>query len=570
MRLALYARVSTDAQEARGTVASQLELLRQAAQAAGDEVIAEFVDEGYSGARLDRPALDRLRDAAAAGLIEQVVCLCPDRLARSYAYQVLVLEELGRFDVSVRFLEGPQLSDDPQARLLVQVQGVIAEYERAKIAERYRRGKLHRARSGEVLFWRVPYGYRRSERRLEVFEAEAEVVRWIFRSYTTGGRSIRQICRDLAERGIPSPHGKPLWGHSTVGRLLRNEAYVGTVYYNRNETIEGAEPRRGAKHTKTRSRKRPREEWIAIGVPPIVDQASFEAAQRVSRDNSKWNPRGAEPGAWLLRGLVECGHCGVGTNCHKMRGRNGTSHRYCRNHDPLRAGGHERRCPERNIRADELDAFVFEQVRLALLDPHQLAAGEGAVLAGTLPTDDELLEAQLAGLERRIERTEGERARLVDAYQAAIIDLPELSRRSTALTQRHAELVAEQQALREQRAELARHNRLRQRLAGFAQRVTAALDELDFEDRQRLLRLVLEKVTVSGWRIEIHLKIPLPDDTPDHPRPREPLPAPRPSSDNGLRPVGVDHGGVVDEPVDQGCGDHGVAEDLAQLLEAAV
>jgi len=136
VRLALYARVSTAAQEARGTVASQLELVRQAAQAAGDEVIAEFVDEGYSGARLDRPALDRLRDTAAAGLIEQVVCLCPDRLARSYAYQVLVLEELGRFDVSVRFLEGPQLSDDPQARLLVQVQGVIAEYERTKIAER--------------------------------------------------------------------------------------------------------------------------------------------------------------------------------------------------------------------------------------------------------------------------------------------------------------------------------------------------------------------------------------------------------------------------------------------------
>jgi site-specific DNA recombinase len=393
-----------------------------------------------------------------------------------------------------------------------------------------------------VLFWRVPYGYRRSERRLQVFEPEAEVVRWIFRAYTAGGRSIRQICRDLAERGIPSPHGKPVWGHSSMGRLLRNEASVGTVYYNRNETLEGAEPRRGAKHTKTRSRRRPREEWITISVPAIIDQASFEAAQRVSRDNSKWNPRGAEPGAWLLRGLVECGHCGVGTNCHKMRGRNGSFHRYCycRNHDPLRAGGEQRRCPERNIRADELDAFVFEQLRLALLDPHQLAAGEGAVLAGTVPTDDELLEAQLAGLERRIERTEDERARLVDAYQAAIIDLTELSRRSTKLTQRRAQLVAEQQALREQRAELARHNRLRQRLAGFAQRVTAALDELDFDDRQRLLRLVVEKVAVSGWHVEIHLKIPLPDDSPEHPRPQQPQPAPRPSSDNGLRPLG-DH-----------------------------
>ena len=161
MRIALYARVSTERQQERGTVTSQLEVLRSAAKADGHEVIEEFVDDGYSGARLDRPALDRLRDAAEAGVFDAVLCLSADRLARAYAYQVLILEELERFGVAVRFLDGPAPGDDPQARLLVQVQGVIAEYERAKIAERYRRGKLHRARAGEVFFWKVPYGYRR-------------------------------------------------------------------------------------------------------------------------------------------------------------------------------------------------------------------------------------------------------------------------------------------------------------------------------------------------------------------------------------------------------------------------
>ncbi|HEX5925947.1 MAG TPA: recombinase family protein, partial [Baekduia sp.] len=160
MRVALYARVSTERQEERGTVGSQLELLRAAARADDHDVVAEFVDDGYSGARLDRPALDRLRDTAEAGALDAVLCLCPDRLARAYAYQVLILEELERFGVPVRFLDGPAPGDDPQAKLLVQVQGVIAEYERAKIAERYRRGKLHRARAGEVFFWKVPYGYR--------------------------------------------------------------------------------------------------------------------------------------------------------------------------------------------------------------------------------------------------------------------------------------------------------------------------------------------------------------------------------------------------------------------------
>ena len=139
-------------------------MLRERVGLEGDEPVAEFCDDGHSGARLDRPGLDALRDAAEAGLIERVWCLSPDRLARVYAYQVIVLDELARHGVSVRFTDAPPLDDDPQAKLLTQVQGVIAEYERAKIAERYRRGKLFRSRNGEVLAWRTPYGYRRQPR----------------------------------------------------------------------------------------------------------------------------------------------------------------------------------------------------------------------------------------------------------------------------------------------------------------------------------------------------------------------------------------------------------------------
>lgn len=216
MRVALYARVSTERQSERGTVASQLELLREAARREGHQVVEEFVDDGYSGARLDRPALDRLRDAAEAGALDGVICLAADRLARSYAYQVLILEELSHFGVEVRFLEGPAPSDDPQATLLIQVQGVIAEYERAKVAERYRRGKLYRARCGEIFFWKVPYGYRRVPAKpgqpasMEAFEPEAEVVREIFSAYVEEGRSIRQIAFDLHERRVSSPTGKPV------------------------------------------------------------------------------------------------------------------------------------------------------------------------------------------------------------------------------------------------------------------------------------------------------------------------------------------------------------------------
>jgi site-specific DNA recombinase len=342
MRVAIYARVSTEAQETRGTIGSQLDVLRKRVAVEGHELVIEYCDDGCSGARLDRPGLDALRDAAEAGRLDAVWCLSPDRLARIYAYQVIVLDELARHGVTVRFHDAPPLADDPQAQLLTQVQGVIAEYERAKIAERYRRGKLWRARAGEVIAWKCSYGYRRIARcadqaaHLQVYEPEGAVVRRIFRDYVENNLSMRQITWQLNQDLVPSPSGKAVWGVSTIGRLIRNEAYVGRAYYNRTAAVSGRHPGKGARQV-----RRPRDQWIPLAVPAIVGEDLFEAAQRVSYDNAQWSRRRTEPDHWLLRGLVKCGHCGVSVSCHKMRGRNGTVHYYyyCRNHDPLRAGG---------------------------------------------------------------------------------------------------------------------------------------------------------------------------------------------------------------------------------------
>ncbi len=226
MKVALYARVSSESQQARGSIGSQLEVLRARIAGQGDELVAEFCDDGYSGARLDRPGLDALRDQAEAGGFDAVWCLSPDRLARAYVYQVVVLDELAALGVPVLFHDAPAIDDDPQARLLTQMQGVIAEYERAKICERNRRGRLWRSRAGEVVSWKVPYGYRRVPRdakspaHLEVFEPEAVVVRRIFDEYVAGGRSIRQIVRGLNTDQIPTPTGKTVWWHSTLCRPL--------------------------------------------------------------------------------------------------------------------------------------------------------------------------------------------------------------------------------------------------------------------------------------------------------------------------------------------------------------
>ncbi|HWO61503.1 MAG TPA: recombinase family protein, partial [Umezawaea sp.] len=437
-----------------------------------------------------------------------------------------MLDELARHGVSVRFTDAPPLDDDPQAKLLTQVQGVIAEYERAKIAERYRRGKLFRSRSGEVLAWRTPYGYRRHPRdahgpaRLVVFEPEAAVVRRIFDDSAHGGPSLREIIRRLAADGVPSPTGsRGIWGTSTLSRLLRNEAYVGRVYFNRTEAVPDPRPGRRSKQV-----PRPREDWITIAVPAIVDDQTFEAAGRVSRDNSQWSPRRAEPGKWLLRGLVKCGVCQVGTNCHKMRGRNGTWHRYyyCRNHDPIKAGGTDRRCTERNIRSDTLDKFVFDQVRAALLRPEVLTAGEQALAVRAPAPDDELLGAELARLDRKLDATDAERRRLIDLYQAGLVELPELQRRAAEVEHRRHDLALRRDALTAQRQELTRDNQLRRRVRDFATRVLAVIDTLDFAQRQTLLRLVVEDVHVTGWHVQIRLRIPLDDGPDSRPPPPDP------------------------------------------------
>jgi site-specific DNA recombinase len=214
----------------------------------------------------------------------------PDRLARSYAYQILVTDELARHGVQVGYLDAPPLEDDPEATLLVQVQGVIAEYERAKIAERNRRGRLFRARAGEIVYRLVPYGYRRIARspgapcHLEIFEPEAMVVRRIFDDFIGGGYSLRRICWRLREAGILSPTGKP--GPSPVS--ARCSATRPSIV-ERSTTAMSPYPPRRAERARAIGFGPPKE-WIEIPVPAIVGEEVFEAAQRVSCDHTYFTP----------------------------------------------------------------------------------------------------------------------------------------------------------------------------------------------------------------------------------------------------------------------------------------
>ncbi len=301
VRAAIYARVSSDQQAERHTIDSQVEALLARAAADGHEIQAElrFLDEGQSGASLIRPALERLRDLAAMAAIDIVYVHAPDRLARSYAHQAVLIEEFARAGAEVVFLNRP-IGQTPEDTLLLQLQGMFAEYERARIVERSRRGKRHLAQAGAVsVLGRAPYGYRFVSRReaadgtacFEVAEDQAAVVRRMFQWVAQERVSLAVVCQRLFEAGVPSPTGNARWRESMVSALLTNPAYAGQARFGRLATAPWQpplRPPRGRAPIPKHPRRRvlaPADEWITIPVPALIDAALFEGTQEQLGEN---------------------------------------------------------------------------------------------------------------------------------------------------------------------------------------------------------------------------------------------------------------------------------------------
>jgi site-specific DNA recombinase len=519
MRVALYARVSSARQEQERTIASQVEALQAYAATHGDEVSRPhvFCDDGFSGARLDRPALDQLRDAAQAHAFEAVLVLSPDRLSRNYAYQVLILEELDRWGVSVRFVEQPPL-DDPAARLLVQIQGAVAEYERAKISERNRRGRLFRLRTGEVALSIAPYGYRRVARtptepaHLRIDDGEAAVVRQIFAWHVHDRCTLRSIAQRLQAQGVPTPKGGQLWRAQTVRGILCNSVYIGSWSVNRTRMAENNK-------TPTRCR-RPPAEWITLAVPAIIDPETFARSHQRHAENRHFSPRHLKAERWLLRGLVRCGlchHAAVAVRVCRADGRSSDYYR-CRH----TRGETLTPCTAPYLRAEALDALVWEEMCHMLCNPAVL---RDAVVAGaTVSPDATVLTTQRTTLGRQLQAARQERERLLDAYQTGALELNELDHRLTGVRFREEQWRREAARLDQLQQEAAAEQHLLQQLDLLATRIRHRVDGMPFGERQALLRDVLETIEATLDNVTLHYRIPLPPPPSDpHPHPKSQL-----------------------------------------------
>ncbi len=527
---AIYARVSSARQKEQQTIQSQTAALLAHAAKLGLDVPAEWVfeDEGCSGATLVRPALERLRDLVCQVPVEVVLCHAPDRLARKYAYQALLVEEFARAGTEVCFVNGPT-GDRPEDALLVQFQGMIAEYEKAQIIERTRRGKAHRAKQGSVnVLSGAPYGYRyvrktdHTQARYEPLEPEATIVRELFRRYVADGASIAELARWLSDRQVPTRTGKARWDRSTIWGMLRNPAYAGRAAFSKTRRTDQparlTRPARLQGHSVSANplvAHRPREDWVEIAVPAIVSEETFQLAARRLADNQRFAARNTKVPS-LLQGLAACQACGYAYYRTSTRTSARKLYYYrCLGSDDYRYPG-GRVCTNLPVRADYLDQVVWEHVTRLLADP-TLVRGE---LDRRL---DELRAANpatatKARLEREQARTATAVSRLVEAYQEQLLSLDELRGRMPALRAKQHTLAAQLDALQAQLADQQTTLKLAEDLEGFLGRLRDTATTASVPERQRVLRLLVKEVLIGPERVVVRHRIPVtsPDPAPGY------------------------------------------------------
>ena len=403
-RAILYARVSTDEQTRTGySLAQQLEALREYAAREGLQVLEEVSDPGQSGASLERPGMDRVRDLVAAGGISVVLAQDRDRFTREPAYHYLLKGEFGEHGTKLRALNDSG-DESPEGELTDGILDQLAKYERTKFTERSRRGKLRKAREGKIVATKMPhYGFKLTASRdaYEVDETTMPVVRRIFHMVGSQGYSLHGVKKRFEAQGLLTPAGKRYWSTTFIREVIKDDVYCphtfeelealvtpgvaarlepdksyGICWFNRKrhtyKQVAQDSPEGKVYRKKKAATDRPRNEWIAVPVPDAgISRELVDAAKRAIRDNSK--PSSAGRRAWELSGgILYCGSSGRQMVPHSSK--SGGRYLY---YYRCRRRWHQGRdaCQNSRLRrVEDLEAPVWEMVSGLLKDPDQLRA----------------------------------------------------------------------------------------------------------------------------------------------------------------------------------------------------
>lgn len=517
---AIYTRVSSDQQRENKTIDSQEAELLHFAQEQGYIVPEEYIfkDEGYSGAILIRPGLEKVRDLSAEGQIQAVLVYSPDRLSRNYAYQVVLMDEFSACGTEVLFMNSPK-ADTPEEALLLQFQGMIAEYERAMIKERSRRGKRFKAKTGVVsVLCGAPYGYNYIRKTAEtaayyeINEEEAVIVQEVYRKYAESFLSIGAITRELNARRVPTRKRISKWERSTVWAILRNPAYCGKACYGKTEITQRqriTKPLRaksGHSPRNSSNREKPREEWIEIPVPAIVSQSIFDLAQERLKSNKIHSQRNTKVET-LLQGMMVCSECGYSLyrTYTETSAKNRIYYYRCFGSDAYRFEG-ERKCNCKPVRQDYLDHVVWQEIVKLLEDPgliqRELEKRIEATKNGSpLVHQKTVIKKQKTKLTQSMDK-------LLDAYQEGLISISQLRKRMPELQKRVHTMEKELENIKTHELALDQRLQLLDK-ESFISQIDQNADQLDIKEKKKILRLLVKEIVVGDNSIEIKHSIPL-------------------------------------------------------------
>jgi DNA invertase Pin-like site-specific DNA recombinase len=511
VKAALYARVSTERQREEATIASQVFELKRQIAAAGHELVREYIDDGYSGAYLDRPALDAMRAAVKTNTYDAVYFLCPDRIARDVLHQNIIISELVLSKKRI-IISGKDYEENPENKFALTVFGAVAEFERAKITERMARGKLHRLRQGQIAGGGVaPYGYHYVPRTpehaaaLAVCEPEAAIVRWMFETCAAGG-SLRGIARSLEARDIPTKLGKVLWRPEQIGAMLKNHTYVGMRYFNRVTEEKTPERKRG------KLRYRERTEWIGVSVSALVSAELFDAVQmRLAKNFHRYRQPATH---YLLSGLVECGECGAAVcsyrRYYKKELAMGTKRVYhksaykCRwrarqlNHAATRI----ERCYNPEIATHALEGIVLDLFREIVCDPVRLL--ERIERPKRIEQGERGMPQRFAGIATHMVAIEDERRRLIELYATERMEAAEYIEANRALDEKLARLKRERNELAADIRPVRRDALLEASVRQFSDQARVGIEACnDLEATKQFLAEHVERVIYADTKVEI-------------------------------------------------------------------
>ena len=508
-KAAIYARVSSQKQKDDETIESQELILREFGAKEGYQIPAAwtFLDNGISGQSLHRPALDELRDLIRIEPVDAVLIYAPDRLARNYPYQLILLDEFRRHGVKVHFIKNAPQGDTPEAIMFTHFQGIFAEYERALILDRSRRGTIHKAKMGDpAILPKLPYGYKKikNDRQtiIEIVEAEANVVKKIFHLYINEKLSLNEICRRLSEVQIKSPKGNTRWYPATLSGMLKNRSYTGSAAYGKSEKYEGVDKIRYYKGVRQLKPKNPRrktneESWYEISIPTIISENDFEMAQEYINKNKELSLRNTKEPS-LLQGLVTCGECGCQfyKKIRRYKG-NKIGYYFCRSQSDNQLTS----CKNGHVDQEELDALVYNEIIQILQSPFLIR--EELKRREKESGNIEEIERQEIATKKELEKIIKERERLLDAYQSGLLDLASLSKRAHGLEKRKVEL--ENEKRERQNLKLMKEIGLdwEKAFEAILTRVKQASTELLFSEKQKLVRLIVEKIIITQGEVKI-------------------------------------------------------------------